>query len=204
VRSRPSRNESAAARTEVEPSSADLLAQDSLAGWQIADKHYFDQHGAVAVRDGVLSLAAGGPGTGVRYTGPIPRVDYELAFEARRIEGHDFFCGLTFPVGESQCSLILGGWGGGSTGLSNVNGVHADENETNGFLDVQDGRWYRIRLRVTKERIAVWIDDKQTIDLATAGKQLTIWWEQEPMASLGIASWQTSAEFRKIRLTRLQ
>ena len=38
-------------------------------------------------------------------------MDYELRLEAKRVEGGDFFCGLTFPVGKEYCTLILGGWG---------------------------------------------------------------------------------------------
>ena len=46
--------------------------------------------------------------TGITYTNPLPRTDYEVTLEAMRVEGSDFFCGLTFPVGSNSCSLVVG------------------------------------------------------------------------------------------------
>ena len=40
----------------------------------------------------------------------LPTTNYEVEFEAQRVMGTDFFVGYTFPVGDSACSLILGGW----------------------------------------------------------------------------------------------
>lgn len=183
---------------------ASLFDGRTLDGWQTLDAHSFKRHGEVTVEDGRIALAAGAPATGIRYAGDVPRIDYELSFEAMRVEGNDFFCGLTFPVGQAPCTLIVGGWGGGVVGLSNVDGRHAEENETMKYRPFENGRWYRVRLRVTAERIAAWIDDEQLVDLATADRKFTIWWEQEPAAPLGIATWHTSAAFRDIRLTRLE
>ena len=53
----------------------------------------------------------------------LPRTDYEIRFETRRIEGFDFFCGLTFPVGEKYLTLVLGGWDGNVVGLSCLDGI---------------------------------------------------------------------------------
>jgi hypothetical protein len=39
-----------------------------------------------------------------------PKIDYEMSLEARRVDGSDFFCGLTVPVRDSHISLIVGGW----------------------------------------------------------------------------------------------
>ena len=58
-------------------------------------------------------------------TADFPREDYEVSLEARRLEGTDFFCGLTFPVGKEPCTLIIGGWGGTTVGLSNVDDYSA-------------------------------------------------------------------------------
>ena len=51
-------------------------------------------------------------------TNEIPKINYEVALDAMRVSGSDFFCGLTVPVNDSFCSLIVGGWGGGLGGVS--------------------------------------------------------------------------------------
>ncbi len=171
-----------------------------LGGWAVVERYDFDAHGDVLVQDGAIRLNKGTPATGISWTKAYPRTNYEIHLEARRIEGNDFFCGLTFPVGESFCTLILGGWGGGTVGLSNIDGQSAVENETTDFVDFQQNRWYSVRLRVTDQNISAWLDERSLVNVDTAGREFTIWWEQEPLRPLGIASWYTTAELRNIRI----
>ena len=192
-----------AADEAAEPKETVLLAGDSLRGWRIADKFWFDKHGTVEAKDGQVTLGAGQPGTGISYEGKLPREDYELTLEARRLAGDDFFCGLTFPVGDSHCTLILGGWGGSVTGLSNVDDFAAVENNTTGSFDFRKDRWYAIRLQVSKESIAAWVDETQLVDQPRKDHRFGVWWEQEPMRPLGIAAWNTRAAVRNVRLKRL-
>jgi len=191
--------------TEVSssPQTQNLFDGKTLTGWKIADKFTFDAHGDVRVRDGKIELAAGSPATGIVWAGQPPRRDYELSLEAMRTDGSDFFCGVTFPVGKEYCSLIIGGWGGGLVGLSNVDSIAANENETTNYQEFEENKWYRIRLRVVTGRIDVWIDNQQVIKLETANRGFDIWWEQEPMRPLGIATWYTGAAFRDISIRRL-
>ena len=121
-----------------------------------------------------------------------------------RVDGNDFFCGLTFPVGERFCSLVVGGWSGGVIGLSNINGRSAVENETTQFRDFKRDRWFAIRLAVTGGKIEVWIDKARIIDLATRGKKLSIWWEQEPALPFGIVTWVTKGVVRNIRVRSIE
>jgi hypothetical protein len=172
----------------------------TLAGWRVLDEDWFKKHGPVAVTDGEIVLAAGEPGTGIVWKGRPPRENYELTLKARRREGDDFFCGLTFPVGEEYCTLILGGWGGSATGLSNIDGSAAIENETTGHFEFKRDQWYQIRLRVTKARIRAWVDKEELVDLAREGHRFSIWWEQEPARPLGIVSWQTKTGLKEIKL----
>ena len=69
-----------------------------------------------AKKAGVLVLERGEPFTVVRYEGkaPLPLDEYEISWEAARLEGNDFFAALTFPVGsrEKCATLVTGGWGG--------------------------------------------------------------------------------------------
>jgi hypothetical protein len=118
-----------------------------------------------------------------------------------RLAGDDFFCGLTFPVGESFCSLIIGGWGGGLVGLSNVDGADASENETTTYVSFETGRWYRIRLRVTEHKIEAWIEQKKIVNLSTTGRKLSVrFGEILRSQPFGIAAWETSSAFRELKI----
>ena len=120
-----------------------------------------------------------------------------------RVEGRDFFAGVTFPVADSFCSLILGGWGGSVIGLSSVNSEDASQNATSQSMDFESGRWYNVRIRVTPAKIEVWLDDRQIINQDLKDNRITIRIEMEPSVPLGIASWKTKAALRDIRLRRL-
>lgn len=178
----------------------------SLKMWRVLEKGAFRGHGQVEAKDDQILLPRGQLGTGVAWRNPMPRSNYEVSFEAKKIAGKDFFCGLTFPVesgtdtGQRYCTLILGGWGGKVTGLSNVDGEPAVENETVSFHEYQAGRWYNVRLRVTPRRIEAWVDRQQIVDLETSDRQFSIWIEQEPARPLGISSWETSAAFRRFQV----
>lgn len=178
-----------------------ILDPSNEATWKAPRDGACADAGDVTVEDGALVLGAGGSITGVATRGQPPRMNYEVELEAQRVEGQDFFCGLTFPVRESYCTLILGGWGGGTVGLSNVDGFSADENETSSYVEFENGRWYRVRLRVTEDSIRAWIDDKEVIALDEPGeRRFEIWWEQEPMRPLGVSTFETKGAVRNARL----
>src|SRR5579872_44990 len=126
----------------------------SLDGWKEAA---FAHHGTVRVEQGAIVLGAGEPMTGVNWTGSFPKTNYEVRFEASRLQGGDFFASLTFPVGDSFCTWVTGGWGGDIVGLSSVDGWDASDNETRSYFTFESGRWYAMRLQVTADRIAAWI-----------------------------------------------
>lgn len=176
----------------------DLFDGQSLQGWQ---ETKFESGGRVFVTNGLMVLQRGEPFAGVNGTNPIPKVNYEIAFDAMRVEGEDFFCGLTFPVRDASCSLIVGGWGGGIVGLSNVDGSNASENETTKYISFETGRWYRIRLRVTEQKIEAWIEQKKVVDLVTTGRLLEVRFGEILMSRpFGLCSWQTSAAYRAIKI----
>lgn len=180
-----------------------LFDGQSLQGWQVLTEGPFSGHRTVEVKDGAIVLERGSSETGIRWQGSFPREDYEVALEGMRVDGNDFFCGMTFPVGDSPCTLILGGWGGSVVGLSNIDGDHAAENETTQGISFENGRWYQIRLRVTRERIQVWIDEEKTIDLDRANRRFDVWYEQEPARPFGFATWETTGALRNIRVRYL-
>jgi hypothetical protein len=141
--------------------------------------------------------------TGITIDRDFPTMDYEIRLQAMRVEGNDFFCGLTFPYGESPCSLIVGGWGGVVVGLSSIDRRDASENETTTIQSFDRNTWYRIRLKVTKEKIEAWIDDKQVVDQPTAGHKISIRPEVDPSRPLGIACWRTKAALKNIEFRKL-
>jgi hypothetical protein len=170
-----------------------------LTGWAPTD---FAGKGAVTVSNGQINLGSGYM-TGVTCTSDIPRMNYELSLEAKRVDGSDFFCGLTFPVGTNFLTLIVGGWGGGVVGISSVDGEDASQNETTKYLNFTNDRWYHVRLRVTPKRVLAWIDNEELVNLEIEDRRLSIRFEVEPSAPLGVATWNTAAALREIEVKRL-
>jgi Domain of Unknown Function (DUF1080) len=120
-----------------------------------------------------------------------------------RVEGSDFFAGVTFPVADSFCSLILGGWGGQVVGLSSIGGMDASENETSQSMVFEPKRWYNIRIRVTPAKIHVWLDEREIISQNLEGNKIHTRDEMDLSKPLGIASWRTKSALRDLRLRRL-
>lgn len=156
--------------------------------------------GEVYTEGDTVYIGEGNDMTGITWKGPLPKMNYEVSLEAKRVAGSDFFCGLTFPYHEDPCSLIVGGWGGRLVGISSLDYQDASENGTATFRDFATDVWYKIRLRVTPQKIEAWIDGDQVIDVETKGHKVGIRWEVEPSRPLGIATWRTGGAIRNIRL----
>jgi len=201
VDEREAGSEAAAASTEDDDGWQSLFDGESLGAWKDSE---FGTGGNIEVRDGTIVLGFADGCNGITWREEFPEADYEIRLEAMRVDGNDFFCGLTFPVGESPCTLIVGGWGGAVVGLSSIDGQDASENETTTPMRFKRGRWYPIRLRVTAGRITAWIDDEQVVDLATEGRKISIRPEVERSKPLGIASWCTTAALRGIEMRRIE
>lgn len=178
-----------------------LFDGKTLQGWKVTE---FAGRGEVAVKDGAIVLEPGNDLTGVNYTGPFPRMNYKIALEAKRVVGSDFFCGLTFPVGDTSVTFIVGGWSGGVVGISSIDGEDASENETTQYEKFEDNRWYRVRVRVTPGRLEAWIDDVRLANVKVDGRKLGMrGGEIELSQPLGIASFRTQAALRNITLRKL-
>lgn len=172
----------------------------SLTNWKATN---FGGEGRVYAADGQLILERGVTLTGVTWTGgTLPKISYEIALQAMKVEGNDFFCGLTFPVGDSYCSLIVGGWGGTVVGLSSLDGIDASENDTSRTMTFDTGRWYDIRVKVTASKIQAWIDNKEVVSVSIEGREVSIRPEMGPSVPLGIATWKTKAALRNLRMRR--
>ena len=175
-----------------------LFDGKTLSNWKSTK---FSGEGSVKVENGQIVLEAGTTLTGITWAGPeLPTTNYEIALQAMRVQGRDFFAGITFPVADSFCSLILGGWGGTVIGLSSINTEDASQNETSQSMEFEMGRWYNVRIRVTPAKIEVWLDQRQIISQDLKGNRITIRMEMEPSTPLGIATWKTTGALRDIRL----
>ena len=179
-----------------------LFDGKSLQGWRETP---FTGRGKVRVDKGTILLGAGKPMTGITWTSAFPRSDYEVRLEAARMEGGDFFASVTFPVGDSYCTWVNGGWGGDIVGLSSLDGWDASDNETRTYFNFERGRWYALRLQVTAERIRAWIDKKPVINVAIGGRSIGLrHGEIKLSAPFGIASYATTGSLRKIEYRRLR
>lgn len=178
-----------------------LFNGKDLDGWKITE---FGGQGEVHVKDGALILPMGAMLTGVTYTDQTPKINYEIELDAMRVEGTDFFCGLTFPVNDSAASLICGGWGGGVCGISSLDGYDAANNSTTTYREFKKGQWYRIRMRVMEKRLMAWIDNQPIVDVSTKGRKIDVRIEIELSRPFGLASYQTTAAIKNIRIRPLK
>ncbi len=185
---------------EFHGESSDLFDGKTLGDWKPTE---FGTGRSVTVSDGAIELEEGFPLTGVSYAGEVPHDNFALDLEAQRVSGNDFFCAVTFPVGDSHCTLVLGGWGGTVTGLSCLDGKDASENETTQYVRYERNRWYRVRIRVVEQRVEAWLDDRRLVDVDCRGREVSLRNEVLLSRPLGICSFATTARLRNIRLVEL-
>lgn len=170
-------------------------------GWEITQ---FGTQGPVLISEGNIVLNFGDGLTGVTYQKEFPKTNYLITLEAKKVTGNDFFCGLTFPVNQSFCSFIVGGWGGPVVGLSTIDGKDTSENETRILKNFEKNMWYKIKLEVSENKICAWINNEQVLDFNIDEHKLAIRPEVELSKPFGIASWNTTAVLRNIELKVLE
>jgi hypothetical protein len=136
--------------------------------------------------------------------GALPRDNYEIRWECRRDKGFDFLCAFTFPIADQYASFVMGGWGGGITGISSIDGRDASDNDTTMFKAFDNEQWYKARVRVESEKITVWVDDVKLFAHPRAGFEFDIRFEMDPCTPLGIANFQCQSTVRNVQLRRLK
>ncbi len=184
----------------AEPGWELLFDGETMGDWEISQ---FGTEGPIQVSSGNIVLGMGDGCSGVTWKGEFPRNNYEVQLEAKKISGNDFFCGMTFPVGDNYCSLIVGGWGGPVVGLSSIDGKDASENETRTLKKFEHNTWYKIHLKVSDENIEAWIDNEKIVDFNFQDRKLSIRPEVQQSKPFGICSWNTTAALRNIQLKTL-
>jgi hypothetical protein len=81
--------------------------------------------------------------------------------------------------------------------------MDASENETTTLKKFEKDSWYRICMIVKADTIRALIDDVVVVDFAIGDKKLSIRPEVELSRPFGIASWNTTAAIRNIRVKRI-
>ena len=169
----------------------------SLDGWEVVN---FGLQGPVSVKHGEILLEMGDGCTGITWEKDLPVTDYRISLDAKRVAGNDFFCGLTFPVDDEFCTLIIGGWGGVIVGISCIDGRDASDNETTHRMYFADNRWFHVTVEVSDGTIKAMIDHQIIIDFTKENHKLSVRPEVSLNIPLGIATWHTSAALKNIRL----
>jgi 3-keto-disaccharide hydrolase len=70
-------------------------------------------------------------------------------------------------------------------------------------MEFKDGQWYRVRVRVSKDRIEAWIDKEKVVDLDTKDLKITTRPECNFSKPFGVATYDTVGAVRDIRVRKL-
>ncbi|MFM7844961.1 MAG: DUF1080 domain-containing protein [Planctomycetota bacterium] len=173
-----------------------LFDGKSLTNWKPTR---FGGDGEIHIENGELIFEQGSPLTGLTWTKEFPKQDFEISLEAKRVEGSDFFVGLTFPVRDSHASFIVGGWAGSVVGISCIDGHDASDNNTTKVIKFDNGKWYKFKVQVRADRIKCWIDGEAIIDEDIKGKRIHTRNEVDPSRPLGIATFETKASLKNFQ-----
>ena len=180
-----------------------LFDGKSLENWSVTD---YAGHGEVKLdQNGSIYLEFGIALTGVHWSGnPLPRVNYEIQWDARKEMGSDFFGSLTFPFKENHATLILGGWGGALVGISCIDGFDASENESSTAHFFKSKQWYQCRLRVTDSHFKFWVDGEKLIDCFIEDREISMRsGEIELSTPLGFSTYDTTGLIRNVVLRNI-
>jgi hypothetical protein len=180
-----------------------LFDGESLDGWRIVEGGDYAGHGEVAVRAGQIVLGAGRLFTGIAWTRQFPTGDYEVAFEAMRTKGGNNFASTLFPVGTEHVCLSVAGWDGRVVALHWVDGKPGVDNITTRRMNFENGRWYLVRVRVTRNRVEAWIDRDRMIDIPREGHTFTLDHPTAVLKPFGLSTAYSTGVLRNIRLRRL-
>lgn len=186
-----------------------LFNQKDLQGWK--KTNFGGEQEVYVTDDAQLMVETGYPMTGITFQGmpglkaaQLPGENYELQLRVQKVDGGDFFAGLTFKVDDQPCSFIVGGWGGMTVGLSSIDGQDAARNATRSVHRFEAEKWYQIRVRVTEEKVQCWIDDQQVVEQDRAGHEFTVRNEVRLSMPLGFCNFQTTSLISHFQLQPLK
>jgi len=195
-------------KKEPKKQSVSLFDGKTLKGWKLCNYAGLGEV-KVSPETGALRVTRGEILSGIRIDNfdkrKLPKVNYELSLEARRVEGEDFFCCLTFPYKKTHASFVLGGWGGSVCGISSIDFMDAMENSTMTVRDFDEGKWYKLRLLVTENRFQGFVEEKKIVNVGIKGRKIGMrFGEIEESVPLGLSTFRTTAEYKNISIRHLE
>ena len=195
-------------KKETKNQSVSLFDGKTLKGWKLCNYAGLGEV-KVSPETGALRVTRGEILSGIRIDNfdkrKLPKVNYELSLEARRVEGEDFFCCLTFPYKKTHASFVLGGWGGSVCGISSIDFMDAMENSTMTVRDFDEGKWYKLRLLVTENRFQGFVEEKKIVNVGIKGRKIGMrFGEIEESVPLGLSTFRTTAEYKNISIRHLE
>lgn len=195
-------------KKETKKQSVSLFDGKTLKGWKLCNYAGLGEV-KVSPETGALRVTRGEILSGIRIDNfdkrKLPKVNYELSLEARRVEGEDFFCCLTFPYKKTHASFVLGGWGGSVCGISSIDFMDAMENSTMTVRDFDEGKWYKLRLLVTENRFQGFVEEKKIVNVGIKGRKIGMrFGEIEESVPLGLSTFRTTAEYKNISIRHLE
>jgi hypothetical protein len=183
-----------------------LFNGKDLTGWRVAD--IYGSGTVTVLEDGSVECGHGNPMTGIAYTNAPLRMNYELSLQAVRVKGSDFFAALTIPIEQHYCTVIIGGWGGGLCGISSFDYMDAAENQWTECLNLENDRWYTLRVRLTPGVLQISLDETlytARIEFDNSSRfSLRPGSDIDKTVPLGLATYSTLARWRNFTLTPIK
>jgi putative intracellular protease/amidase len=155
-----------------------------------------------ATSDGLVTKAA----TGSRLVLPIKPVgeyDFKVSF-TRRTGRHSV--GLFFVAGGRQAAFEIDAWGQHLAGIQDIGGQPITQNPTRVTNQtLENGRKYTAEVRVRRDKIEAFLDDKLLTTHRTDGSDLSLTnlWRLPDQKSLGIGAWESETIFHSIAVRRV-
>jgi len=124
--------------------------------------------------------------------------DYEISLEAQKISGREGFLILFRAKSERDFYWInIGGWGNTATAVERSNDNRRKVISPWRPMRIEEGRWYKIRVRCQGRRIQAWLDDQFLLDFTDDSENAHL------TGKVGVGTWLTRAKFRNIKVTAL-
>jgi putative intracellular protease/amidase len=155
-----------------------------------------------ATSDGLVTKAA----TGSRLLLPIKPVgeyDFKVSF-TRRTGRHSV--GLFFVAGGKQAAYEVDAWGQHLAGIQDINGQPITSNPTRVTNQtLENGRKYTAEVRVRRDKIEAYLDDKLLTTHRTDGSDLSLsnLWRMPDQQSLGLGAWESETIFHSVAVRRV-
>jgi alpha-N-arabinofuranosidase len=125
--------------------------------------------------------------------------DYEFSLEAKKLSGQEGFLILFRAPGEESfywCNL--GGWGNDRHGIERGRRGEGRWHIVGPTVpgQIEQGKWYRIRVRCEGPRIQIWLDDRRLFDFTDDAKA-------HLAGRVGVGTWATKAAYRNVKVAAL-